>query len=229
MQASDVMTSDVASVTPKTTVREIAAVMLKRQISGVPVVDGNRHVVGIVSEGDLMRRIEDRDASSRSWWLSLFSTQDRSAQDYVKRHGRYADEIMTRNVIAIEEGTALSEIATVLERHRIKRVPVTRDGKLVGIVSRSNLLRGLASQTDMEAASPGDRGIREQVEAELSKGVKLDMAFVSVVVKDGAVKLWGLVDTPAERQAAQVAAENTPGVRSVENNLGQVPEWIWAE
>ena len=226
MQASDLMTTDVVSVGPKTDVRDIAQLMLNHQVSGVPVVDDEQRVLGIVSEGDLIRRVEAPDASTRSWWLSLFSSPNRSPQDYVKVHGRYADEIMTRNVIEIGEEMVLSEIASVLERHRIKRVPVTRDGKLVGLVSRANLLRGLASQTTLETTSLNDREIRRQIKKELSEGAGLNIALVNVIVKNGAVQLWGLVNSPEEQQAAQVAAENAPGVQSVENNLGHISKWM---
>ena len=226
MQASDVMTTNVVSVGPKTGVRDIAQLMLKHQVSGVPVVDDEQRVIGIVSEGDLIRRVEAPDASTRSWWLSLFSSPNRSAQDYVKVRGHYADEIMTHNVIEIGEEMALSEIAGVLERHKIKRVPVTRDGKLIGIVSRANLLHGLASQTTLETTSLDDREIRRQVKKELSEGAGLNIALVNVIVKNGVVQLWGIVNSPEEQQAAQVAAENAPGVQSVENNLGHISKWM---
>ena len=231
MQASDVMTRNVVTAEPKTKVRDIAALMDKHRISAVPIIDADKRVVGIVSEGDLMRRVseQDQDAQPRSWWLSLFKSDRLDSSDYVKVHGQFADEIMTRSVIDVEETTGLSEIAAILERHRIKRVPVTRDGRLVGIVSRANLLRGLAGHNAMAPVSQDDRQIREAIEKELGQVAGLDKFLINVIVKDGVAQLWGVVDSAAQKQAAQVAAENTAGVRSVENNLGSIPQWMWAE
>lgn len=231
MQAFDVMTRNVVTAEPKTKVRDIVDLMQKHRISAVPIIDANDQVVGIVSEGDLMRRIgeQDQNAEPRSWWLSLFTSGRLESKDYIKVHGQFAEEIMTHAVIAVEETTGLSEIAGILERHHVKRVPVTRDGRLVGIVSRANLLRGLAGQDTLAPVSNDDHQIREAIEQELGQIAGLDKFLINVIVKDGVAQLWGLVDSAAQKQAAQVAAENAPGVRSVENNLGSIPPWMWAE
>jgi CBS domain-containing protein len=216
---------------PKTKVRDIAALMDKHRISAVPIIDADKRVVGIVSEGDLMRRVseQDQDVQPRSWWLSLFTSDRLDPKDYIKVHGQFAQGVMTADVIAVEETTGVSEIAAIHERHRNKRVPVTRDERLVGIVSRANLLRGLAGQSAPAPVSPNDRQIREAIEMELGKIVGLNQYFVNVIVTDGVARIWGLVDSAAQMQAVQVAAESTSGVRSVENNLGNIPRWMWAE
>ena len=231
MQASDVMTRNVITAERKTKVHDIVDLMQKHRISAVPIVDANKKVIGIVSEGDLMRRVGDRDqdAQPRSWWLSLLTSQRLESKDYIKLHGQFAEEVMTHNVIAVEDTTGLSDIASILERHHVKRVPVTRDGRLVGIVSRANLLRGFAGQGASATVSQDDRQIREVIEKELGQITNLNPFLVNVIVKDGVVQLWGLVDSAAQKQAAQVAAENAPGVRSVENNLGGIPRHMWAE
>ena len=229
MQASDIMTKDVVFVRPETSVREIAELLLSKRISGVPVVSAEGRVVGVVSEGDLMRRLEDDDGSGRSWWLARLASAGNGPEDYVKAHGRHARDVMTRNVVEVGADAPVSEIARILERRRIKRVPVTDNGRLVGIVSRANLLHGLAAQTPGEAGSADDKEIRERVERALAEVDGLDAALINVVVSNGVAQLWGLVSSGAQRQAAQVATENTSGVRSVDNNLGQVPEWIWGE
>ena len=231
MKASDVMTWNVVTAEPKTRVHDIADLMQKHRISAVPIIDANKQIVGIVSEGDLIRRVGDRDqdAQPRSWWLSLFTSDRLESKDYIKLHGQFAEEVMTHNVIAVEETTGLSEIAAILERHHVKRVPVTRDGRLVGIVSRANLLRGLAGQETLAPVSHDDRQIREAIENELVRIAGLDKFLINVIVKDGVAQLWGLVDSTAQKQAAQVAAENAPGVKSVENNLGSIPRRMWAE
>src|SRR5215203_3981133 len=144
LTAADVMTTEVVSVEPDTPVRDIAELLYTRRISGVPVVEHDR-VIGIVSEGDLIGHTAAIGEQRRSWWLSLFADESLSARDYAKTHGRTARDVMTASVISVEETATLAEIARLVERHRIKRVPVLRDGKLVGIISRGNLLQGLAT------------------------------------------------------------------------------------
>ncbi len=230
MQANDIMTTTVISVLPETSVREIAGILLTHRISAVPVVDADNRAVGIVSEGDLMRRGENETVARRSWWLeALFSADDKAAA-YVKSHGMVAGDVMTRDLVAVAEDTPVDEIAALLEKHHIKRAPVLRDGKLVGIVSRANLLQGLARKGSAGQApvSVDDRTIRESLMQTLFTDVGLRAGRINVLVEDGAVQLWGLVESRNEKKAAQLAAENTPGVKSVENNLGQVPAWVSA-
>lgn len=228
MQAVDVMTTKVVTVDRDTSVREIAQLMLQCRISGVPVVDQDQHVLGIVSEGDLMRRPENETEQRSAWWLeSILSTRDK-AQDYVKAHGRKASDVMTRDVVTVEEDTPLHEIARLLEQHRIKRVPVTREGRLVGVISRANLLHGLvAKHTEFTSPNtPDDRTIRDMILKTLSKEAGISTGTVNVTVLDGAVQLWGIVDSADEKKAAQLAAESTPGVTAVENYLGRLPSFV---
>ncbi len=225
MQAKDVMTANVVTVQPGTGVPEIARLLLKHRISAVPVVDADQRILGIVSEGDLMRRTETDTERRHSWWLeAMLSTEDR-AREYIKVHGRKAGDVMTRDLISVTEETPLYEIAGLLEKHHVKRVPVTRDGRLIGIVSRANLLHGFAAK-EARTTGPGssdDQTIRENLLHTLAKEAGLDMALINVIVNDGVVQLWGLVGSGTEKKAAQVSAESTPGVKRVENNLGQAP------
>lgn len=226
MQAVDIMTKDVISVGPEEEVSAIAQLLLNHHISAVPVIDDSHQVVGIVSEGDLMRRIRKEDGKESSWWLSLFAGHKDPA-DYVKTHGRKADEVMTVNPMTIEEDAPLHKIARLLEKHRIKRVPVVKEGKLVGIVSRANLLQGLATEA---AASDGalkdDRAIRDAILDEIEDNTGVRSAAISVTVSNGVAELWGLIDSSDQRKAIEVAAENTPGVTRVENNLGYAPRGV---
>jgi len=144
LTAADVMTTEVVSVEPDTPVRDIAELLYTRRISGVLVIEHD-HVIGIVSEGDLIGHAAAIGEPRRSWWLSLFADESLSARDYAKTHGRAARDVMTASVVSVEETATMAEIARIVERHRIKRVPVLRDGKLVGIVTRGNLLQGLAT------------------------------------------------------------------------------------
>ncbi|MBB3189969.1 CBS domain-containing protein [Halomonas cerina] len=221
MRAADVMTPNVITVTPDSEVREIASLLVEHGISAVPVVDADNRVLGIVSEGDLMRRVESDNGEPRSWWLRLFSGH--SAVDYVKSHGRKAREIMTPDPLTVSEDEPLHQIASQLEKRRIKRVPVVRDGRLVGIVSRSNLLRGFSVADSAPAATRDDREIRDAILKEVDDNTDVMIDRLNIIVADGQVQLWGLVDSKEQRLAVQVAAENTPGVTSVENNLGFLP------
>lgn len=228
MQAADIMTKTVITVQPDTGVREIASLLLKHRISAVPVVGPDRGILGVVSEGDLMRRAENDTETRHSWWLEMISSPQERAGTFIKTHGRKAGDVMTHNVISVTEDTPLHEIARLLEKHHIKRVPVIRDGRLVGIVSRANLLHGLAAKR-AESAGPGssdDQAIREQLLKALYNDVGLDTAKINLIVNDGVVELWGFVDSGTEKKAAQIAAQNTPGVKTVENHLGKVPPWV---
>lgn len=223
MQAIDIMTPKVISVGPDAEVREIAQLLLEHRISAVPVVDDERHVLGIVSEGDLMRRVKSDEHQGRSWWLSLF-TGGKDPGEYVKSHGRKAREVMTPDPLTVEENTPLHTIARLLEKHHIKRVPVVREDKLVGIVSRANLLQGIANAAVAPTESPmDDRKIRDAILKEIDQNTGVHTESISLIVDGGAVEIWGLVESAEQKQAVTVAAENIPGVTKVENNLGMMP------
>ena len=224
MQAKDIMTVNVISVSEDTPVHDVVALLLKHRISAVPVTDEGRNVVGIVSEGDLLRpEGTSRSQKQRPWWLeAIFAGK---AVAYEKAEGRTAGAVMTRNAITVNEDTPLNEIAGLLERHHIKRVPVLSNGRIVGIVSRANLLHGLASII-VEHHEPGaakDRQLRAELVKILLETHKLDTVLVNVTVSDGKVRLWGVVDSAEAGAMAETAARSLPGVKSVENNLGPGP------
>ena len=230
MRAMDVMTTNVITVEPNTSVQELATLLSERGISGVPVVDSDNRLVGVVTEGDLLHRAETgterRIQRRRSRWLDTFVSDQEAARDYVKAHGRVVREIMTRDVISVSDTTELADIATLLETKRIKRVPVLRDGKLVGIVSRANLVRALAmtkSETAIEADSD-DQTIRQKLITELTGQEWVHMWAADIIVRDRVVHLWFSDDrSEEERQAVRVAAENIPGVRRVEEHIVPAP------
>ena len=224
MLAKDIMTANVVSVHESTPVHDIVGLLLQHRISAVPVVDDAQQVVGIISEGDLLRpEGKGRTALERPWWLeAVFSGK---TVEYQKASGRTAGSVMTRNVFTVEEDMPLTEIAELLERHHIKRVPVLRGGKLAGIVSRANLLHGLANII-VERHEPGaaeDRELRNELLEILLKQHELDPVLVNVTVSDGNVRLWGIVENTDEAKAAEQAAKTLPGVKSVTNNLGPGP------
>lgn len=223
MQAKDVMTANVVSVGVNAPIHEVVDRLLKYRISAVPVVAGDGHVVGIVSEGDLLRPEAADAGAGRSWWLTELLAG--ASADYEKARGRTAGAVMTREVASVAEDTPLNDIAALLERRHIKRVPVLRDGRLVGIVSRANLLHGLA-HTIVERHEPGaakDRQLHDELVQALLDKSELGSVLVNVTVSDGHVRLWGIVDDPAQAALAESAAKSLPGVASVENNLGPGP------
>lgn len=218
MNARDIMTSPVVSIGPDATVREIAALLLDMRISAVPVLDAGR-LVGIVSEADLLHRHElGTEASQRPWWLRLLSA-DASLEDYIKSHARRARDVMTRKVVSVDDDAPVATIVALLERHGVKRLPVLRGERLVGIVSRSDLVGALARRPGpARRAAGGDEAIRRQLLGELKRQPWWRRAASSVVVSEGFVHFWGTVGGEVERDAARIAAENVPGVRGVEDH-----------
>ena len=227
MQARDIMTTSVQTVGPDTLVTEIAKRLIERNISAVPVVDENERVIGIVSEGDLMRRAENQTERRPSWWLAWLGMPDDRQREYIKSHGTHASDIMSPNVITVGEDAPLAEIAATLERHRIKRVPVVRAGKLVGIVSRGDLLQGLAAAGTGVAAAASDRELKAAIE-KAGEGAGVDMFFVSVVVAQGVATLWGMAETAEAKTAMRVAAESAAGVKEVRDEVNIMPDMVRA-
>jgi CBS domain-containing protein len=224
MRAMDVMTTDVITVDPDMTVQSLAKLLAERGISGAPVVDSDGRLVGVISEGDLLRRAEIGTARRhrvrrRSWWLDDFASD--LAREYVKSHGRTVNEIMSRDVVTVTEDTDLADVAALLEAKRIKRVPVMREGKVVGIISRANIVRALGA-TKGAAPREGegdDRSIRARLLAELGRQEWARVWPEDIIVRDGIVHFWISEDEPSDkRQALRVAAETTPGVRGVQEH-----------
>ena len=162
MRARDLMTMDVVTVKPDTSVKHVAQMLLRHRISAVPVVDDHDRLVGIVSEGDLMRRAEAGTERHPSWWLGLLASPEEKALEYVRSHATRVEDIMTRNVVTVDEDAPASRIAALLEEKRIKRVPVCKEGRVVGIVSRADLLHGIAT-AKFDQTAPGDQAIRRAV------------------------------------------------------------------
>lgn len=221
MQAKDIMTTKVVSVSEDTPVHEIVKLLLKHRISGIPVIGAAGKVVGMVSEGDLLRPEGANHAGRRhAWWLDgLFSNR---MLDEQKAHGRTAGAVMTPDVVTVDQNTPVNEIAALLEHRHIKRVPVLADGRLVGIVSRANLLHALANTIVQhhEPTAAEDRQIREKLVEILLERHDLDMVLINVTVNEGRVRLWGVVENAEQAATAENAAMTLPGVKSVENYLG---------
>ncbi len=226
MEAHDILPRNVVSVGPEASVGEIAKLLVEHQVSAVPVVDSEFGLLGIVSERDLVRRPEIAGEDRPPWWLALTSDLAERAKDYVKTHAQCAGEIMTRKVVTVSEATPIAAIARCLETHRIKRTPVLRDGKLVGIVSRADLVRVLAVRRPPEAAAErqDERQIRNQLQKVLEEQ-RWNFTLLNVVVEDGVVHLWGMVEDVETGDALKVAARNIPGVEAVEAHFTKSPIW----
>jgi CBS domain-containing protein len=215
MQAQDVMTTPVVTVHPDTPLKEIAKTMIERRIGGIPVVDARGTLVGIVTDGDLFRRAELGTEKQRDGgWLEMFTAGVQSAEDYVAARARVASEIMTTDVIAVAPETPLRQIADLFETKRIRRVPVVKDGVLVGIVSRANLVQAFAALSSQERDDRlADRRIRDLVLAEYARLPWGPRSEHNVIVTNGVLHLYGLVSFESEATALRVAAEAIPGVK----------------
>jgi CBS domain-containing protein len=220
MKAKDVMTPHVLSVTSDASISAAAHLMLQNRISGLPVVDGSGKLVGIVTEGDFLRRTEIGTQRRRPRWIEFFIGSGRLADEYVRSSSRSVSDVMTRDVHAVNTDAALEDIVSIMERHRVKRLPVVEAGKIVGIVTRANLLHALAGIADEIApSSAGDAAIREQIFAELKRQTWAPVALIDVTVRKGVVQLSGALTDGRQRQALRILAENIPGVKKVQDHL----------
>jgi len=220
MKVSDVMTRRVVSVTPEATIRHAIRLMLDNHISGLPVIDDQGRLVGIVSEADFLRRSEIGTQGKRSRWLDALLGPAGPANDYVHSHGFKVEEVMTRKPITVQEDTPLDQVVHLMEGHRVKRLPVVRGEKVVGIVSRANLMRALASiYRAAPKSSKGDAAIRSQILSDIAKQDWSLGVDVDVVVRDGIADIWGSIAEPAQRDALRVLIEKTPGVKQVAEHL----------
>jgi CBS domain-containing protein len=224
MLAGDVMTRKVISVASDASAMQAGTLMLKHQISGLPVVDSSGVLLGIISEGDFLRRAELGTQRRRPRWLAFLIGPGRLASEYVHACGRKVKEIMTPNPYTVTEATPVTEVVQLMERHRIKRVPVVCGRRLVGIVSRADLLGALARLARAtETVATNDAQIRERVMAELRRQSWAPLDLINVIVRDRIVELQGTITEDSARQAMVVAAENVPGVRAVHDHL------VWVE
>lgn len=228
MDAAEIMTRHPISVAPEATIAEAAQLMLQHRISGLPVTDTDGTVVGIVTEGDLLRRTETGTERRRSRWLEFLLGPGRLAGDYVNTHARKVGEVMSPEPVSVAPQDPLEGVVSLMEKHRIKRVPVVENGRLAGIISRADLVRALAHALTREAAAGGkpaasDDDIRDRIVAIIDKEPWGPRSSVTVAVEKGIVHLHGTVTDDRARVALTVAAETVPGVKGVRDHL------VWVE
>jgi CBS domain-containing protein len=220
MKVRDVMTQPVVSIESEAPISLAIRLMLQKKISGLPVVDPAGNLVGVVTEGDFLRRAETGTQFTPPRWLEFLMGPGPMARDYVKAHGRKVSEVMTRRAKTVDEDTQLNDVVALMERNHIKRVPVLRGKKLVGIVTRANLLRALVSA--LHAAPPacnGDVAIREKILREINSETWTPVATVDAIVRNGVVTLSGYVLDERQRAALKVLVANVPGVKTVRDEL----------
>ncbi len=228
MRAKDIMTNSIVSISEEGSIDQAVELMLNNRISAILVLDDDQRLLGLISEGDLMRRVRDRQAQHRSWWLELLSNEG-AALDYIKTRSERVADVMTRNMITVDEDTKVEDIALTLERNRIKRVPVTKDGVAVGIVSRADLIQAIALSRNgrLPVPKPEDEILRRQVLAAISTAPGGSVSSINLQVENGNVTVWGTAEGEAVKQAIRVAAENIDGVRSVQVYMDKVPAWMY--
>jgi len=224
MQARDVMVSRLICTHPESSILQAARQMLQNHISGLPVVDAGGNLVGIVTEGDFLRRAETGTERHRPRWLEFLIGPGKLASEYTLSHGCKVAEVMTDEVHTVTEDTPLDEIVRLMERHRIRRLPVLHGGKLVGIVSRANLMRAVVSLMHVASeVAKDDASIRKQLNEEITKHQWVPVPFLNAIVQHGVVDLWGTILDERQREALKVAAENIPGVKAVHDHM------VWVE
>lgn len=225
MRAHQIMTHRIISVTPETSIADAAEIMLTNHISGLPVLNASGELVGIVSEGDFLRRSEIGTQRKRPRWLQFFTSTGRLADDFVAERGRRVEDVMTRDPVTVHEEARLEELVALMERRGVKRLPVLRNGQLVGIVTRSNLLQAVAG---LAKEVPDPTADDDHIQARLLRA--FDAADwrpigLQVAVRNGVVHLYGLIGDDRARRAAVVAAENTEGVKEVHDHICLVDTW----
>jgi CBS domain-containing protein len=226
MKAADLMTSFVITVRPDATIEYAVQLMLQYRISALPVTDSDGTVLGIITEGDLLRRAETGTEKHHARWVSFLIGPGRLAQEYVHTHGRRVGEVMTERVLTVTPQTPLADLVALMETKHVKRVPVMDQGRLVGIVSRADVMAALVGLlSEKPAGAVADVEIRDQILAEIDRQPWGPRGSVDVIVTNGVVVLKGMIPDERERAALRVAAENVPALRGILTKRSACPSF----
>ncbi len=222
MEARDIMTRDVVTVSPDTSVHDIAGLMAEKHISGLPVLSPDGQIIGMVSQSDLLHRTEigTERGRARKWWFGIFADSNALAREYAKAHGLRAQDVMSRYVVSVRDDAELRDVADILDNHSIKRVPVVRDGRLVGVISRGDLVRTLSQVQISKAVRKLDNAALHKIlHDRIRTQPWINEGSINVIVNDGVVELWGMVDTVDQHSALRALVEETDGVTRVEDKI----------
>jgi len=220
MKARDVMTRDVIAVCPDTSVRDIATLMVEKHISGVPVLTDNGKLIGMVSQSDLLHRAEVGTERKHKWWFRIFADCSALAREYTKAHGLKAHDIMSRYVVSVRDDAELRDVADILDKRRIKRVPVVREDRMVGIITRGDLVRVLSQvQVSTAANRIGNAALHKKLYDRIQSQAWINDNYISLAVDDGVVEIGGFVETADQHAALRVLIEETAGVNRVDDKV----------
>jgi CBS domain-containing protein len=226
MRARDIMTTDIATLPPDASLSAIASLLAERGISGAPVVGRDGTLLGIVTESDIMRRIAAERDRPPGWFAGLFGDDTELAHRYARSHGQTASDLMTVTLETVGPDATLPDIAELFETHDIRRVPVLEAGRLLGVVSRADLLKAILAPEKAPDAAPDDAAIRAELQRRLREEPWVDRTFLHATVKGGVVTLSGFARNEEKRRALKVLAESVAGVRAVHLDLAPPPPFM---
>jgi CBS domain-containing protein len=229
MQAHEIMTKELITATPDTLVTEIAKLLVQHRIGAIPVLAADGRLVGLVSQTDLAHRSETGTEKRRKWWLDLFADPNAQAREYIKTHGLAAKDVMTRVIFSVAYDASLADVAEALDTHHVRQLPVVRDGKIVGIISRADLVRALAQTAGASMTTgPTNGELQRLLWEQIRQQPWLESAYLNLSVKDGVVELYGAVQSPDQRSALLVLVNRVSGVRRVVDELTLMPRVVAA-
>jgi len=226
MRARDLMTTNLVTIPPDAPLEALARVLSERGISGAPVVDADGALLGMVTESDLIRRLAAKEDAPKSWVLGLLASAAEQAARFARTHGHRARDVMTTDIASVTEDTSIEHVAHIIEEKKIRRVPVLRDGKLVGVVSRSDLIRALLAAPGSLAEDAPDERIRRDLSLAMRNEPWVDTYFIFPDVKNGQVTFHGFCRSDAVKQGLRVLAENVPGVKGVAFETQEPPAYV---
>jgi CBS domain-containing protein len=220
MKAQDIMTRDVVTVAPDRSIHEIATLMVENHVSGIPVVGDGGKLLGMISQSDLLHRAEIGTERKRKWWFRIFADSDALARDFVKAHGHTANDVMTRYIVSVREDADLRDVADILDKHKIKRVPVVNEGRLVGIITRGDMVRALTlSQSAKSDKKVDNAALHRALQDRIQKQPWINKTYINLTVSDGVVEMWGFVDSVEQHRALRLLVDETDGVTKVEDKI----------
>lgn len=220
MKAKDVMTHCVISIAPEASILQAITRMISHEVSGMPVIDAGGRLVGMITEGDFLRRAETETAAPRRRWVEMLLGAGSEAEEYARSHGRMVCDVMSSSVITVQQDTPLEDVVGLMEENAIKRIPVVDGGRVVGIVSRSDLMTAVAERfSETKASSASDHSIRGKIMTEMKQQTWAPLHSVKVIVRDGVVELQGVIYDERQRHGLHVLVQNIDGVKAVQDKL----------